>query len=386
MSATINDIIRHLLMEEDQVCLPGVGTLRLQPQPALLSALNHEASPPSELVSFNANLLLDDGKIVRELENTGLYSREDAVLLLEEYLRNLQENLDAGRSVTLEEIGRLFKHHDGQVRFTPAGGNFSKDSFGLPAVELRPIVRTEKQRRAGADPMLANPMATAGEAAQPVPKNAWEEVLYHPQLRTILWYVAGVLAIILVLAAIYRLAQFGGSKLVDDPQAPIATERPDQRPATVPEDRINVAPGPQIVVPSDEVVPDEPPRLSDPDIRESVSPSSEAPAGNTPPQTTTPATTTPPQQERTTPPASSTNRALIATGLFGSQRNVTKNIDRIKAAGFTSFSRPEGRLTRIGARIEYRTEEELRIALERIQRLYSDAYVMEINGQEQRID
>lgn len=378
MSANINDIIRHLLMEEDQVCLPGVGTLRLQPQPALLSSIEHKAMPPSELVSFNANLVLDDGRIIREIEDTGLYSRQDAVLLLDEYLRNLKENLDAGRSVTLDEIGRLFKHHDGQIRFTPAGGNFSKESFGLPAVELRPVVRTEKERREATDPMLANPM-TSGAAAARTPKNAWEEVLYHPQLRTILWYVAGTLAIILVLAALYRLAQFGGSKLVDNPDAPIQTETEDTR-SSVPEDRINVSPGPKVVVPSNEVVPDQPPRLSDPPInQEPKQPSTTPPANTTRP--TTPNNSSPPATNST-----NQNVALIATGLFGSQRNVTKNIDRIESAGFTSFSRPEGRLTRIGARIEYQTEEELRETLDRIRRIFADSYVMEVNGEAQRIE
>ncbi|MEM9931698.1 MAG: hypothetical protein AAF840_17965, partial [Bacteroidota bacterium] len=160
MAVQINDIIRHLLMEEDMVCLPGVGTLRLQAQPALLSSLDRQALPPSEMVNFNANLVLDDGRIVREIEDSGLYSRQDAVLLLEEYLQNLRENLDAGRSVTLEGVGRLFKHHDGQIKFTPAGGNFSKDSFGLPPVALQPIIRTEKERRAAADPMLGTPAAS----------------------------------------------------------------------------------------------------------------------------------------------------------------------------------------------------------------------------------
>ena len=84
-------------------------------------------------------------------------------------------------------------------------------------------------------------------------------------------------------------------------------------------------------------------------------------------------------------PRSANNVAMIATGMFGSQRNVDKNISRIEAAGFESFARPEGRLTRIGVRLEYDTEEELFSALNRIRRLYSDSFVMEINGEAQRI-
>lgn len=379
---TITDTIRHLLMEEDQVCLPGIGTLRLQPQAALISPIEGKALPPSELVSFNANLVLDDGRILRELEHAGELPRVEATALLDEFIRNLRENLDAGRSVTLDGIGRLFKQHDGQLKFTPAGDNFSKASFGLPAIDLRPIIRNEKQRRAAADPMLAQPATIAQPETAANRERRRDKILYHPELRQALWYVAGFLTILLVLGAIYQIARFSGEKLTDDPSAPVNTST-DRPRIQLPSDRVNVAPGPR-PVDADSVRPDDPPRLDDPVI--APPPVNTAPSGNTPEyaDVTTPQNTPDAPPATTTRPPAGTNVALIATGLFGSQRNVEKNSDRIQAAGFVSFARPEGRLTRIGARLEYGSASDLQDALERLQRLFSDAYVMEINGEMQR--
>jgi len=368
MPTTINDTIHHLLMEEEQVCLPGLGTLRLTPQPALISPIEGKAVPPSEMVNFNGNLVLDDGRIIRALEESGGYSREEAQLELGEYLRNLQENLDAGRAMTLEGIGRFFKHYDGQIRFTAGGENFSKESFGLPTIDLRPIVRTEKQRRAAVDPILsANSTAPASPPEENVAK---EGILYNPELRRVLWFVVAGMATLLLLIALFRIGQYVFGRNAGDPREPIARNADAPR-LKVPADRINVSPAPPPVDARD-VRPADAPRLNDP-------------KPETPPRVNTAPEATPQTDNGTSPaPAiAGDNVALIATGMYGSQRNVEKNINRIKAAGFETFTLPEGRLTRIGAKYEYRTEDELSTALERIQRLYSDSFVIEINGKKQ---
>ena len=377
MPSTINDTIRQLLMEEEQVCLPGIGTLQLVQQPALVSPLEGKAAPPSEQLSFNANLVLDDGRILRALEERAGWAHAEAEEKLNEFLRNMQENLDAGRSFTVDGLGRFFKHFDGRISFTSGGDNYSKDSFGLPIIELRPIVRTEKQRRAAADPMLAN--ASPEPASAPVKKRLqWAKrfrsapnetgekssLLYHPELRKILWWVAAGLGALLALFIIFRLGQIMLDKpATADPVAQTGTNRP-----RVPQGRINVAPGPK-PIDAEEVAPDDAPRLGDPvEESEPYVQSADPPAqdqgantgANVPPTTGT-----------------ADKVAYIATGMYGSQRNVEKNIDRIRAAGFETFARPEGRLTRIGAKVEYSTQEEIDAAVERLQRLYADAFVID---------
>ncbi len=375
MPSTINDTIRHLLMEDEQVCLPGIGTLRRLPQPALISPLEGKAAPPSEQVTFNANLVLDDGRILRALKERDGLAHDEAVRELNEFLQHMKENLDAGRSFTVDGLGRFFKHFDGQVSFTSGGDNYSKDSFGLPAIELRPIIRTEKQRQPAADPMLPN--STTAPAAAPIKKRLeWTKrfrsepdesgektgLFYHPELRKWLWLVVAGLSIIVVAFGIYTAAQYLLSRTTKaEPIVRTTTKRPE-----LPSNRINVSPEPR-PVDADRVAPDEPPRLSDPAVdNQPYVQSADPPAQNR---------NTPTSDASTTDTGEKT--AYIATGMYGSQRNVEKNIDRIRAAGFDTFARPEGRLTRIGVRLEYTSPGDLNAALERLQRIYPDAFVLE---------
>lgn len=357
-------------MEEDQVCLPGIGTLRLRPQPALISPIEGKATPPSEQVNFNANLVLDDGRVLRGLTESTALDRAAAQAELTAFLEQTKENLDAGRSVTLEGIGRLFRHFDGQLRFTAGGDNFSKASFGLPAVDIRPIARTEK-RAAAADPMLGTPLAasTGAAPASSPQKKTPGGILYDPELRKILWYVAAFLGSIALLCLLYLLGTTIASALNDEPTPIVQVdEGPEPQPPII---RKPLPP-----VDAGRVVPEEPPRLRQTDSEDKPDRSYQQTEPNTNADRTT--TTAPPSRPATT----SSNVALIATGLYGSSRNVEKNIARIKAAGYDAFSTPDGRYTRVGIRLEYQTEEERFSALNRIRRLFSeDAFVWELNGE-----
>ncbi|MBC6993429.1 hypothetical protein QWY85_16635 [Neolewinella lacunae] len=382
MSSRITTVVRNILMEEDQVCLPGLGTLRLSPQPAMISQIEGKALPPSERVNFNANLVLDDGRLQRGLSEALGISLAAAGTELEQFLRDVRESLDAGRSVTLEGVGRLFKHFDGQLRFTAAGENFSKENFGLPAIELKPIVRSEKQRRAAVDPMLAGNEAPPPRAvrslgsklAAKMPRLA--DVLYHPELRKYLWYAVGIIGVFGLLWILFMLGRIIANTQTEKPREPVARVEPAPPPPI--EDPI-VA-NPPLTTPAREVAPDAPPRLSDPEPSPAASP--ERPAADNSPAPTEPSPATP-EPARTAPATGSgDNVALIATGLYGSRSNVAKNLRRIEAAGYDSFSRQEGTNTRIGVRLTFRTEAEKQAALANIRRKFSeDAFVFELNGQ-----
>ncbi|MTB50215.1 hypothetical protein [Lewinella sp. W8] len=369
MTEQIVTAIRELLMEEGKVGLPGLGTLQLAPQPALISPVEGKALPPSERVTFNENLVLDDGKILQYLISTTEIDPQVLEKELKLFLASTSEALDAGRSFTIEGVGRLFKHYDGQMRFTASGDNYSKDSFGLPEIALQPVVRTEKRRSSTAD----DPMLVTGTAAgQSTPKS---NLLQDPALRQILWYVAAVLGVILLAVILWRLAQTIAGTSEEDPLEPQATEIPDDR-LNVPPPATSVRPTPP-PVDADRVRPDDPPRLNQPPTRP------EEPSGEVPSSTEEPAPVTPPRTPSTTPSPGSPNVAIIATGLYGQDRNVEKNLRRIKEAGYEAYSRPEGRLTRVGIRLSYDTEEELFEALNVIRsRFTSDAFVTEINGEE----
>ncbi|MEO0734426.1 MAG: hypothetical protein AAFZ52_16435, partial [Bacteroidota bacterium] len=107
MSSPIAQTIGRLLMEGEPVILPGIGTLRLRPEPALIQHVDKRAHPPAERVDFNENLVLDDGRLLRTLKETGALPAPTAAYQLDVFLKDMRENLDAGRAVTLDGIGRF---------------------------------------------------------------------------------------------------------------------------------------------------------------------------------------------------------------------------------------------------------------------------------------
>ncbi|MEO0734963.1 MAG: hypothetical protein AAFZ52_19150, partial [Bacteroidota bacterium] len=189
--------------------------------------------------------------------------------------------------------------------------------------------------------------------------NKVQQVLNDPQLKKYLWYVVALLGVVLIITLLALLGKTIGKSLRSDEAPTARVERQTEQPATAEPPRLRQPPAP---VPAKTVTPEEPPRLDEPT-------SHQKPA-NQQPATNQPAT------------SSSTNVSLIATGLYGSQRNVEKNLRRIREAGYEPFSRAEGRYTRVGVRLEWTDEEERFAVLQAVRRRFSeDSFEMERNGE-----
>lgn len=326
-------------MEEGRVCLPGIGTLLVVQQPALVSLIEGRATAPAARVSFNANLVVDDGRLVRQIGEPEL---------VQQFLQQTRQSLDAGRTVLLEGVGRLFRHPDGEVRFTPGGDNFSKESFGLPNLDIRPIVRQEK------------PVEEPTPRRRPKPVRQIQDSEFGRRYGNVAWYAAALAGILTVLFLLFRLAG-----TVSDVFGSNTT-------TAVPRDRLNVPPRPRTApatIDANEVQPEPPPRMNEaPEAVEET---------NTRDESSAPV---PPAEE-----AAPTNVAIIAIGLFGRQRNVDKQTRRLSEAGYTPYTDQEGRNTRVGVRVTYQEEAELNRVLREIRARYTeDAFVMRVNGEDRR--
>ncbi|MCP9235192.1 hypothetical protein [Lewinella sp. JB7] len=348
MNGEVVTALRSILMEEGRVCLPGIGTLLVVEQPALVSLIEGKAKPPSARVDFNANLVIDDGRLEREVTY-----RHD----VESFLQSTKHRLDEGSAVSLEGIGKLYKLSDGEIRFSPTSENFSKGSYGLPAVELKPILRKEKRpvgkSRGGSRTGTRKSTRRSAGTSSSLPE-------LTPRTRRVLWYTTGLIGLVFAIFLLFRIAGVFGS-LLDRGGPDVEREIPQDRLNVAPSDVRTPAPAPPPTVDANQIRPAEPPRLNE-------RPTTTAPAD--PPAAT---------------PAPVMNEAIIAIGLFGRQRNVDKQTRRLEEAGYTPYTDKEGRNTRVGVTIRYREMEELNRALADIRRRYTeDAFVMRVNGDERR--
>ncbi|MGB3799932.1 MAG: hypothetical protein WA952_08950 [Lewinella sp.] len=332
MHSAVTTSLRSLLMEEGRVCLPGIGTLLVVEQPAMVSLMEGKAAAPCARVAFNVNLVVDDGRLRREI------GPDDA----EAFVRQTRDSLDAGRTVLLDGIGKLYKHQSGEVRFSAGPGNFSKASFGLPAIDVKPIVRKEKTNA----PTQAPDPARRQEVV-PAP-SGWQH-----RYGGGLWYAGGLAGLLFLLYLVFLLGGAISDQFVSDDEAAPARERVTP-PAT---DRKRPA-----AIDANRVQPETPPILGE---RQEPLTSSDATQATT-------ATT-------------GSNTAIIAIGLYARQRNVDKQVRRLTEAGYTPFTESIGRNTRLGIEVNYRDEGRLRQVLREIRARYTeDAFVMRVNGEERR--
>ena len=328
MHSAVTTSLRALLMEEGRVCLPGIGTLLVVEQPAMVSLMEGKAAAPCARVAFNANLVVDDGRLRREV------GADEAA----GFVRQTRESLDAGRTVLLDGIGKLYQHQTGEVRFSPGAGNFSKDTFGLPDIDVKPIVRKEK------------PAATETEAP-PAPN---QEVVpaspaWHQKYDGAAWYVAALLGLLLILYLLFRLGGAIGEALSseDDPRVERTVSPQTEAPSAE-----------ATTIDANTVRPEAPPRLNESGAGSTSEPTASSPTENT---------------------------AIIAIGLYARQRNVDKQVRRLTAAGYTPYTDNEGRNTRLGVEVRYRDEAQLRQVLREVRARYTaDAFVMRVNGEERR--
>ena len=331
MHAPLATALKRVLMEEGRACLPGIGTLIVTEQPALVSLMEGKAVPPSARVSFNSNLVVDDGRLSRELAPYG------SVDLLEP----LRKGLSEGQTVTLEGIGKFYRPSGGEIRFAPVGDNFSKRSFGLPAVSVKQIVRKEKQ------PNATSPRPIGLDRQRPdfvaIRTDGDHSEAEEKKQRTSR-YVAAGLGIGLLLLILFFI--FG----LDDHDEPAIATAPSR-------ERVNVPPPPTFE--ADRVRPGPAPRLNEQPVA--------------------------PPPENLAPAPAPLNTAVIGIGVFGQQRNVDKQTRRLIEAGYQPYTDRQGEYTRVGLRVTYDDPAELRRVLSEVRQRYTeDAFVMRVNGREQR--
>jgi nucleoid DNA-binding protein len=379
-------LISELLYEHRQLHLPGLGAFLLQYKPAVVDNLQGQLLPPSLDVSFNTNLVMDDGLLLEHLRLRSGWSAEAASDAINGFVADIQAQLSRGELVYLPNIGRLHINHENRIVFKADNYNYNKDSFGLPVVQATTVSR----------PAASSPAAAAAAAAA-VGTTRPSAPARSGGLR--LWYwVFGVFAVLtagMIAASVYA------NRLAAERQAMEAAAESDLAEAPAPSGaRINVPPSTDLPVAPEEVA-DPSPVQSEAPASKAEAPKAEAPKAEAPkatapkataPKATTPKATTP---KATTPkatapkatapkatapaaesvpakpaaPAARTSVAWIAVGKFGNPDNAARMNKRIAEAGYEPFSSREGELLRVGILLPFNSEAELQQQLAKIKQL-----------------
>jgi CCDC81-like prokaryotic HU domain 1/CCDC81-like prokaryotic HU domain 2 len=144
MSIDIAKYVSELLYEHDSVIIPELGGIVASYKPASIDRVQGLIHPPSKKLSFNKNLLLDDGILVDYIKRKNNISFKESVDIIAAFVAETKEKLNDKEIIILPQIGRLYKDYENNLRFLQDTTNFNTDVFGLPALQFYPILRSQE--------------------------------------------------------------------------------------------------------------------------------------------------------------------------------------------------------------------------------------------------
>ena len=166
MDIKLTSDIRDLLIEDGSICIPNFGGFTSAYKPAVVDAMNGQLAPPSFHIAFDANLQMNDGRLVDHIRQKYRLSSTAAFEYIEAFATDARKNFEKGEIVVLPEIGRLYRDFAQKIQFLPDPTNFNTDSFGLPNITYSPVSRnkvasiartTTDMPQASAPPIVTTP-------------------------------------------------------------------------------------------------------------------------------------------------------------------------------------------------------------------------------------
>ena len=315
----IASCIADLLYLRDTVILPGLGAFEGVYKAAAVDAVQGVVHPPGKKLSFNPNLKVDDGVLVREIAEKQSWTDGKARRELEAYIARLRQSLDKREIIDIAGVGRLYVDFKGEYVFLPLPQHFSAASYGLPDVQFNPLKRR---------PVAGASAVPASEPRiRPAQPSFWSR--FKPD-TSVFWLSALALLIlaISIVLIVSRLEPGNGPALIIQPPPPIA------------------------VSPGDDMSDDEAPELDEDNAFVT---------GSLGELVDTEAPTRPP----------GVLEAVAIIGAFCNEKNAEKQIQTLFMDGYEAYSDQKDGTTRVGIRLAYESEAELQEKLAVIQTRYN---------------
>lgn len=351
MRQELSKHISTLLYKVDRLSIPKLGSFELSEAPALVDQVQGQVAAPTMNITFNANLVLDDGILTEHLVSAKNWTTAEAQAWVEKAVEDILVALDRREIIELPGVGRFFRNFEGKLQFVADQVNYNTDTYGLQPVGAQPIARSAAEKM----------KATGVKQSTPAAVKTADTLTLSGQLAA--WFQANMnwlLGVSLLLVALVVILLFLRSKTDEPVVDNVPQERINASPSMSQEDEeADSATDNETYVADEDVVADEPPVRELPrldEVEETVD--TEAP-------------TLAPEE----------HTAVIAVGLYGNPENVQNKLTQLAEQGFSPYSESTGKNTRVGVNVRYTDESELRKILRDIKRLHTEsAFIMYKDG------
>ncbi|MCB0640371.1 MAG: SPOR domain-containing protein, partial [Phaeodactylibacter sp.] len=330
MQLDIASCISDLLYEYESVIIPGFGAFVSSNKPAVIDHVQGKLSPPSKKLSFNKNILVNDGILLHHVQEKYGLNQEEAQGAIDAFTEQIRTQLDNREMVDFPKVGRLYKDFENSYKFLQASTNFNTASYGLPEIQFFPVIKREERTSVSPKPAIDIPKAATAKAAPRKQKPDKKAQNMGAWLQTSMPWVI-LLSIVIIALSIYFIQKDFGLTTLD----------PNDR--TIPVNRINTRPA------ADEV---EDPEEDEIDYAEDAVPTPSV----TPAQPETAPEEEMDTEEPTLPP--NTKEAIVIIGAFGDEKNAEKLIQDIYKAGYDAYSDKNKGNTRVGVQFAYTSDKQ----------------------------
>ncbi len=130
-------LVRDIILEEDEVTLPGVGTFVAETVPASFSDKLYTINPPYRRLSFRQRQGKDDFLVHRYASISGL-DEERSREILKAFLSEMKEVLKIRKTIIFPNLGRLRATKENHFFFIcDEDSDIYPQGFGLESVSLK---------------------------------------------------------------------------------------------------------------------------------------------------------------------------------------------------------------------------------------------------------
>ena len=142
----LDNNISELLFRYDCVIVPDFGGFIANYKPAKINSRTNTFSPPSKQISFNSNLVVNDGLLANQIAQNFNISYNEALVSIENCVRAYHGDLNSGKRVVVEEIGVFYLDSNKKINFEPLNTvNYLADAFGLEKFHF-PLAQAEEEK------------------------------------------------------------------------------------------------------------------------------------------------------------------------------------------------------------------------------------------------
>ncbi len=354
MTIRVEDDIKELMYESNSIVIPGLGAFQGNYKAASTDGIQGKIAPPALDITFDSNIVINDGVFVDFLKKKYQTSTQMAQKAIDAFTDNANSTFEKHELVIIPEVGRLYRDVTNKIQFLPDTTNFNIDTFGLPIAQFYPVSRTTTEKTAAVEAIFgeAEPPAAKGtfpETTDNIPyPNLTEEntsVTSLPMWRKYIPYATvGVLA--LLVYAIYSNSQ---------------SKRDASFKAAQESVKINVPPP----KPTPEAPKQQPPVAASPSAQEQPiahEKMTELPNGSANGSDNTALSTVVPKQN-----------LLVMLGGYADKKNIARHIKWIKDNGYGLYQKQGNNMTLLGAEVSYANKEELKKILRNLRGRFGEA-------------